>query len=338
VLVSRGRHRGAGAITTLGDALLALPGTNAPSADEVIALARVAEIFYRAGAHDHGAPLQKMAEERARRLEPPSDKVEGFLSWTRAWRALRDGDVKGAYEHDEAAARAFERAAEIRMSCYARANLGYEEMRLGLLEDARASFESASETADRLGLTTVGAMALHNLGLVYDWLGMHEEALATERRATERFELLDHSRLVCACYEYLARIHLTAGRADEAAEAARRAAERGAGWPDMVLLNRATLARALLTQGRVDEALDHTAAAMAASRVGGSSDGEHVYIAVARLEALVAAGELAEARDLLHWADAEVERQAAGLGPLRSGFLERVPEHRRLRELREELT
>ena len=239
-----------------------------------------------------------------------------------------------------AAARAFERAAEIRMSCYARANVGYEEMRLGLLEDARASFESARDTAERLGLDhrrhdgppQPGApLRLARTGRRSVGDGARRCHRATSNDSTNR----GSSR---ACYEYLARIHLTAGRADEAAEAARRAAERGAGWPDMVLLNRATLARALLTQGRVDEALEHTAAAMAASRVGGSSDGEHVYIAVARLEALVAAGELAEARDLLQWADAEVERQAAGLGPLRSGFLERVPEHRRLLELREELT
>jgi eukaryotic-like serine/threonine-protein kinase len=327
MLDARNKLDGTATLAELIGHLLALPASPVPSDDEVIALVRVAILCLRSGDAAKSAEVERHARERAGRVGAPSAKVRGFFCWLDAWKALAAGDVLGAYQGDSAAVAAFAEASEVRLLCTARSDVGYEQMRLGLLEESQRSYEQAIETAERLGLRLTAAIALHNLGLVYGQLGRIDDALATEQRAIDELALLDSARHQAASYDYLARVYMMAGRPEEAEQAARdevRLAER---WPELALLARASLGRALLALGRVGEALEETRAAMAACDPDGSADGEQIYVASARLDTLIAAGRLEEARQLHAWAHAALEKQSAALGDLREAFLTRVPEN-----------
>jgi tetratricopeptide (TPR) repeat protein len=327
LLAAKARVHGREGIDDFASMLRALPRSEAPSEDEVIALARVAELFFRSGDRDRGAEIQRMAREGADRLERMSPKVEGFLAWVAAWEALNGGDVQGAYERDAEAAEAFERAGEARLSCHARANVGYEQMRLGLLDDAIESYESALETAERLGMRLIVGNTAHNLGLIYGLVGRVDEGIAMEKRALAELQTIEAPRGVAASHDYLARLYLMAGRGEEAVESARRAVAAAARWPDLVLAECATLGRALAAVGQLSEALEQTQKAMAICGNQRSTDGEDLYVAAARLEVLEAAGKDEERAALATWAQGELERQAKALGSLREVFVTRVPEH-----------
>jgi eukaryotic-like serine/threonine-protein kinase len=335
-LVACARQRGAAATATLAEVLDALTAERSPSEGEARALARAGGLLLMLGRLPRGTELLERAWSVARSLPSKTPTLDAWLEWGEAWRAYAAGDLAEALRRDVAACHAFERAGDVRNTCYAYSNVGYEQLRLGLLEEAEHSFRAALELGERLGLHWLAGTAANNLGLVLAFLGQHDAALASERRALELAKRIDLARLEVSAHLYLARIHLVAGRADAAEREARIAHGIAGSSPALRSRARASLAFALLMQGRAREALAE--ARLATDPLPGDlePDADVPYASLAHAEAALAVGLAAEARRALELGHDELRATLARIGNahLRQSFLTRVPENARICALR----
>lgn len=333
--IARVRMHGAAGVVALATDLEAVSSGMIASEQEVVALARASGYLTMYGDLDAGRQLFRRAEFRAQQFPERSPFMTGWLAWARAWQSQSAGEIAAALEHDIASMHAFAEAGDQRNICYARSNVGYAEMRLGLHEEAALVLSEALETALRLDLRTIASGAAHNLGLVQGLLGRHEEALETELRAIALFTSLASGRGETMATEYLARIHLLRGDAKSAEAAARRARAMAGEWYSLVALCNASLARALLARGAHEEALDAAEKAMELFELHGSADGEEHYITAAYAETLLYVGRLSEAASVLCDACEALTAAAARISSdhIRHAFMHAVPEHHRLLEL-----
>jgi eukaryotic-like serine/threonine-protein kinase len=295
----------------------------------VVALARVAGLLTMYGDLDRGRQFFKRAERRAEQVVEPAAATAGWLAWARSWRAQAAGEMSESLRHDMDSMRAFERAGDLRNCCYAQSNVGYAQMRLGLLEDAERFLRDALDTALRLDLRTISSGAAHNLGLVQSLLGKHDAALETELEAVGLFASLRSGRGETMSTEYLARIHLMRGDVASAERAARRARTLAGDWHSLVALCSASLARVLSRRGDHDGALAEATRAMELLELHGSADGEELYITAAYVASLLNLGKEAEALGALDEACESLSAAAARITDedVRAAFLSRVPEH-----------
>ncbi len=330
-LLAGARLRGVDAVAPLCDTLEQLPDTRAPDAQEVIAMARTAGQLIVVGGYDRGYGLLEKAERAAARLGELPPRAAAWLEWARAWQELSHGNVLRAYERDLASLRAFEAANDVRNMAYARTNVGYEQLRLGLLDEADQSLRSAYAIATRLGLDTLAANALHNLSLVRALRGDFDEARRMAHTTVEVIVPVGHPRVIAAALDYLARIELMAGDLVAAEAANLRALDTVRDFERLQVLVKATRARILLAQSRAEEALACAVWANEKFEAGGQSDGEEAYIAVAYAGALHANGRHDEAQRIAARGRAHVEQQAAQLDDprVRAAFLA-IPDHAEL--------
>ncbi|HEY4121720.1 MAG TPA: serine/threonine-protein kinase PknK, partial [Byssovorax sp.] len=202
---------------------------------------------------------------------------------------------------------------------------------LGAHELAEAAFARASHLTTSMAMRSFMPMVLHNRGLTLLRLGRLDDALAVELEATRQTERA-YPGLRRSCHNYLAKIHLAAGRLDDAAREAARATA-----PDLPGA-RGPLAHALATEALVAVARGEIHRAVALARrahallddIGVISEGEPV-VRLALVEALLAAGQRAEAAVAVAHARAALLARAATIGEpdLARSFLEAVPEHAR---------
>jgi eukaryotic-like serine/threonine-protein kinase len=317
--------------------LAALPDDRPVLEAEIVALARASGQLALAGFADRGRELFDAAQLRAGQALVIGPAARGWLAWAASWQAMGARDMVGCMVADERAATCFREAGDIRNVCYALGCVGYDQMRLGLYDEAAASLQRALRTAELMDLGIMAAVAAHNLGLATALRGMPREGQVFEERALTLLQS-PGTRLYAAAREYLARIHLIAGEATLAEQAARSALDAAARWPSMRALAEATLAQALLAQRRPDEAL---AAARRATVHGTAEhpDGEGAYLELALGQTLCAAGETDEARAVVERACATLEDTARRIADpaLRQSFLAQVVEHQKLFTLREAL-
>ncbi|MBW2454309.1 MAG: protein kinase [Deltaproteobacteria bacterium] len=328
-ITAGGRLRGRDAVEPWCDVLDAIPFAPQPRQSEVIALARASGQLIIASVPERGRALLARAEGRAAELGEVLPTVEAWLAWGRAWAALAGGDIFGAYQHDLSSALAFERADDVRNACHARSNVGYEQMGLGLYEQAAESLERAREVAIRLGLTVVEGDATHNLGMVKALLGDVQEGLSLERQAHGMCSNQHLNRMTGACDLYLARIHLMAGDLAAAERWAREAIEAGQAFETLRVLGTATLARTLIARGYPQQGVELAREAYAALEGGLSLEGEEAYVRTGYLEALEASGDRDGARAVTAVAYRHLMEAADRLtdSEVHRAFLRRVPEH-----------
>jgi tetratricopeptide (TPR) repeat protein len=241
---------------------------------------------------------------------------------------MAEGHVGLSLRHDMTSARAFDAAGDVRQSCYASANVGYGQMRLGLLEEAESSLRHALAVASRLGLTLMAGTAAHNLGLTLALLGGLEEARELERRAIALLQGPKVVRILAAAHEYLARIHLMANEIEQSERCAREGVALAERWDDLRAIAEATLSRALVAKGEAREALQW--ASKAAAILGdGHADAEDSYIRWAYLDALLANGDESKARAEAIAARDKLEAGLTGIDDERTRrtYLTRIPEH-----------
>lgn len=263
-----------------------------------------------------------------------------------AFRGLFNGDLATYLVASELAASCFEAAGDLREACVQRVNVGNASAQLGDFGRATDALESALMEADRMGIEVVGAYVKHNLALVRARLGDIGTARELVREALQTFEHHGDRRMIGATRVYAAMIELQTGDAVAAAQWAKSAADSlttalPAKACALGVLAVACAARLREPQedGARAETLSEGQAALheaelLASESRGVEEGE-AWIHLAAVELLQVEGRHDEARSRARRAVSRLEERAARIGDAaaRTTFLEKVPEHVRIRAL-----
>jgi tetratricopeptide (TPR) repeat protein len=229
-----------------------------------------------------------------------------LVQQSRGVRALYSGDSATGLAGLTAALASTEETGDRRNACTVRTNLGFVLAELGDFQGAEEALRSTIADADRMGLHDMVTGARHNLGLVLAYCGQLDEARALELRAVEAFEAAGDPRMTGVARTYLAKIALLSGDPVAAEREASAAVEALRVAPPLRVAAVASLARALLAQGRVDDALPIAREAFATLELLGMIEEGESLVRLVHAEALRAAGLTAEftgaigsARDLL---------------------------------------
>jgi hypothetical protein len=248
--------------------------------------------------------------------------------------AMRDGDVAEFVARTEAAAHFYERAGDARDACNQRVRLANGWMSLGEAARAEPVLRAALADAERIGLPLVAGYALQNLGHTLAVTGRPLEGRECERRAIEIAKKLGHGALEAGARLYLSDMALEAGDSEGAEREARAARELLPASSGLRLVALASQARAVSSRDPVRALELAKDAAEGLASHAGLEEGE-ARIRLALAEALAGAGDVRGARAVAAAAAEALASRAAKISApeLRDGFLTRVPEHRRIREL-----
>ncbi|MEQ8272195.1 MAG: serine/threonine-protein kinase [Deltaproteobacteria bacterium] len=255
---------------------------------------------------------------------------------TSGWR----GQLEAARANHAAARAAFARAAEqyreagdLRLAASAQANLADLDNRLQDPRSAAMNLRRAAAECRRVGNRLMEGYALVNLGHALTTLEHHPAAQAAFRDAALILRLTPDPRLSIYLRLYRARGVLAAGRAQgvgaTAEQIAKEADKRGLDTP--VAHARALAARVALVESRLQDALDHAAAAVALVEAG-RVDEDEAAIALVHVEALEALGRGDDAKAAARRAVERIEAMGARIEDegVRRRFVEAAA-HRALR-------
>jgi tetratricopeptide (TPR) repeat protein len=326
----------AGAVRRYEDLLDAAPEPEAAGA-RATALCATARVLFQAGRYELAERLMEEIRIAAEDPERVGPRAMAEVQRLRGARARHVGDLAGDLRWYAASLRAFEEAGDERQACNGRVSVGFAYFEVGDLDAAREELERARHDSARMGLQTVDARARQNLAQVLAAEGRLEEAEAMlDGVLAESLEQND-IRFAGWTRIYLAKVAFARGAHERAIAVAEAAAEDLAGSPPARAGALAVLARARAAQGQAEAALRASAEAMGVlEELGGLEEFESL-VRLARLEALVAAGEHAAAASLAAVARRRVEERAAALPEpqWRHAFVSRLPENRRTLELAE---
>lgn len=313
----------------------ALPATSADTTAFAIAAARASGELMFAGRYDRAQAILARLETLAEASGGNTAAFAGWLADGRSTGAMMAGDTVLCLGYMDEAARAFERAGDLRNACTERGYVGFAYLELGLYALAEAALLEALAVAERAGLHTVASTARHNLGLALAHQGRLDEARQMEERALAEFRAQGDGRLEGGALNYLAQILALVGDLEAAEQMslaamsschARPARLAGAyGTHSIVLRQRGYLADALAAATEGMRILE---------QLGAIEEGES-RLRLAYVDALLASGKDAEAAVALHAARARVMAQADKISDpdVRRSFLENVSEHARIRAL-----
>ncbi|WP_155797944.1 hypothetical protein [Sorangium cellulosum] len=242
-----------------------------------------------------------------------------------------------ALRFSEAAWEAYERDGALRDACLTRTALGVAQRRLGAYEAAESTLKEAKRVAIQLDLSYVTNTATIHLGHIDVARGQSAAARTTAARVIEEARAVGDGRQMGQARVLLAQALIDLGDLAQACAQATTAIDETRAYPATQSIAHATLAHALLREGRALEALAAARAAIEiVTRVGGLDEDE-ALVHLAWAEALDACGDEAAARAALAAAFNELRAEADAIEspPLRRSFLEGVPEHARIRALAE---
>ncbi|MCX4243465.1 serine/threonine-protein kinase [Paraliomyxa miuraensis] len=305
-----------------------------------IALCSTARQLFQGGRYDlaeRSMAAIAAAVEHPERLGP---SAMAEVTRLRGARARHAGDVAGDLRWYAASLSAFEEAGDTRQACNGRVSLGFAHVEVGALERAKAELQRARSEAQRLGLHTVDARARQNLALALAAEGELARAEAMLHEVVTEATARDNLRFASWTRIYLAKVALASGNAPEAARVAAQAAEELVATPPARAGALAALARAHAASGERPGALRASAEALAVLEEFGGLEEFESLIRLARIEALLAAGDRPAARAVAEAARARVQQLAGTLSEQRwqQSFVEVVPENRRIMELAAELS
>jgi len=286
-------------------------------------LVEAALIRALAGAPEQGLPL--VAEAIGRAIEEDDRLTMARALACAAHCHATLGDIGAARPLLAEALEAFREQGDPARALTLELNLGYNDLMLGLHEQASRRLEGALARARATGNRSAQGWALHNLGLALARGGRVEEGLDAEAAALAIGHASREPRLVLSSLKYAAAILLEAGRPAEALERVAQAAGEPDALPDTTAAELGTLrAVALLGLGRVDEARRHAESALALrDRIGGLDAFESELFLAA--EDAGVAGSLGRGMAIL-----EARATRIGDPSLRRSFLEQVPGNARL--------
>jgi tetratricopeptide (TPR) repeat protein len=299
------------------------------------AASRVTFNLYLGGRDEAASAILRRLEKALDARHPIEPEVLAVIVRARARAALNEGSPVESVERYEAAARAFERAGDLRSACQARASAAYGRIELGAYEAAVTGFRGVLATAERMGLGYVRALAKLNLGNALARLGRLDEALAIEREVLGDVAARGDRRLLANAHLYLAWMIRLRGAFAEAEAEARSGLAALSGQAGMRAYGLAVLSDILLAQAKTDDAL---AAADEAARTHGalgSMDEGETRVRLSHAETLLAAGRHEDARAVLEQARARVLAKASRIpdADARERFVRDVAENARVLEL-----
>ncbi|MBI2893307.1 MAG: hypothetical protein HYY06_07120 [Deltaproteobacteria bacterium] len=269
--------------------------------------------------------------------ETPDPMVEAIVLGVKAHWAMLAGDPELHLDLAERAVLEFVRAGDSRGASFARTNLAFAQLGLGQHELAERQLREAIASAERLGNMTVVVHSRSNLALALLGQARLTEARAEAIAALEGCTAGRDMRVEGATRVYLATIEARLGDLASAQREALFAIERLATAPPLLAYARATLAGALLRQGRLVEARSTAARAMDEIARHGAEEGAET-IELVWAETLDATGDRAAAAEAIGRARERLQVQAARIRSeaLRRSFLEAVPVHARTMALARE--
>ena len=301
------------------------PAAGAESA-RVVCVARGCTQLLEAGRYDEVDVLMRAIDD----VGALDDHARGWVDWLRAMRALCAGDLGAFVEWTERAIASFEKLGEVRVVCSNRTNLGYAYAELGDYARAEPALRQVLSEARRLGLPLIVAYAEHNLGNVLASVGRIEEGLERAARAAEGAAAIHDPRIEGASRSYVAKMALALGDVDRAEREARRAVELLAEHPALLAFAHAMLGAALLAGGATSDALDHTRRATDILDAHGAFEDGETAVRLARVRALLAAGDAEGARGAAEAAKRRLLARADRIKDAnwRATFLEAVEDSR----------
>ena len=258
-------------------------------------------------------------------------EVEAAWLMVRGFLAAHDDDPRLLYQVFVRAVACFEAAGNLRQACLQRVTIAQACVRLGAHNEAERTARMALAESERLGLTSALATAQHMLGLTLVRQEMLPEALDVLRAAIASFIVVDDQHMEAATRIYAAEAYRRAGDLEAAEAEARRAVAVLGRFPTYIPQARATLADALLAQGRAEEAIEEAQRGFDLLASLGHVEEGDVYVRVVHADALHAAGRpdaaraaIAATRDRVLATAARIDDEA-----WRRSFLDDVPENAR---------
>jgi tetratricopeptide (TPR) repeat protein len=285
------------------------------------------------GAYAEAEPLLRDLEASWGR-DREDDSAHEHVLFARYMHAYYNGFFEKSCEIMEEIIARCRVAGNERQLCVNRFNLATSLLALGAYAEGTEMLRAALVDAERLGLRKIIGVGKHCLALALIQLGALEEARELVTDAIERFKEAGDRRFEALARSYRAMILERSGDSPGAAEEAGRAVDRARGLPTPECLALAVLARALLSQGRAEEALS---AARRAVEIVSSYKFIEEGAEAARLayaEALWAVGDPA-ARAAIADARAQIMAYAARIkdSERRATYLDAVPENARTLKL-----
>jgi hypothetical protein len=273
------------------------------------------------------SPLETL---RQRGLELEGE-IAAWIENALAWRALYAGDTGESLKFDEAAARSFERAGDMRNASRQWAGAAYELMLLGRFAQAETALREVLSSAQRMGLDTLALMAKHNLGLALARLSRFDEAVKEEAESLAGYLAQGDSKMIGACQHYAALVHWARGDLHSAEREAKASLETLAVYAPLMPRSTATLAGIELAQGRTGEAAARARHAIALLEAQGEVEDGEALTRLIYAEALEADGDREGARAAIAHARKRLKGLAAKISDpeLCRSFLEQVPENAR---------
>ena len=226
-----------------------------------------------------------------------------------------------------------------RVACEALGNLGLYLLDLGRLEEAETCLRHVLATAQKMDLKYMLGNGFNALANILAFRGSVDEARSAGEQALAITRAQNDRRFQGAAEAYLSMTEYLAG---DYVRAERYASTAVTTWESMLSIRPfafALLARTLLAQGRPVEALLNARDGYAQLESLGVVDDGEATIRLALAECLIAAGDMAAAREVLDKASTRILASAQAIDDpaIRESFLTRIPEHRRILELAREL-
>ena len=263
--------------------------------------------------------------------ESASTRVRAMLEGWRAHLAMAVGDHGERLDAFGEAVRLYREAGDVRRACAAEGNLADVFNRVGAYSKAESALRDALENARRVGNTSAQGYALVNLGYALARQDRVTDACLCFADAQSVAETTREARLGLFAQHYSARFGPTS--ANDRARSALRVAEDALELADHTIeaLARANAATGLLPTDP-QQALAQSKLALTIVELRGGIEEDEAEVYLARIAALKADGQLAEASDLRMQARKRIELVAVHIKDpeVRLSFLEAVTCHREL--------
>jgi tetratricopeptide (TPR) repeat protein len=269
-----------------------------------------------------------LLEESRERLEP---LLVGRAETMKAHMARVSGKPAQALAYVRQAAEFYESIGNRRAACEALGNLGMALGETGQFELAEDCMRRLLATAQKMDLKFMIGGALLNLTYFLGYLGRLGEAKSVGEQALAATTTQGDRRFQGYAEAYLSRTEYLAGDYPAAERFARAAIATWERVPSPRPFGLALIARALVAQSR--------GAHTQFKSLGAVEEGEStIFLALA--ECLLAAGDQRAAKQILEETAKQVLAQAETIEDpaIRESFLTRFPEHRRIFELRGQLS
>ncbi len=253
-----------------------------------------------------------------------------------AWalRSLMQGDLGEHLASFERAVALHLRVGDLRRTLAAQGNLGFSLVQVGDYDRAIALLDEVAEASAAAGLEGMQAAARVNLAGALAAKGWLKDARVAATAAQVHLARSGDARMLGGAHLRIAEVSLAEGDAASAEREARAACEVLKVAPPLRGWALATLARALVAQGRVDDALEAAREGLAlADSLGGLEMGESL-VRLVFAEVLLARGDSAGAGAAVRSARDHLLLRASKIGDpvVRERLLRAVPENARILE------